>query len=318
MNRAASKLVIDALKSSFSSSGTQAVLPAGYKIVPFSAEQFSRVEPNPSRITFIDGGNSPVLSSPSFALHKCRFAAVSYDGVRKTGRVLEEFFALATINGEKLSVSIIKDSVERGFEFSAADKSLMDGLHEATPDRAAIVARQLAELDFAGRMSHTSDLIVLDRDLEPVVSGEAERLEQLFNAAKGRLAGVSKTTRLVTDTGYPVSAALAAMAPDTAWFLPLGNKIASIGIVKLHAKAKRAFRLDVLGEPLRIANALAVHGRDPSFLGYPYGLVEADLSARVSNSEAAQARMLLLSRGGQDLERWEDILTSHAVLDSMR
>ncbi len=64
----------------------------------------------------------------------------------------------------------------------------------------------------------------------------------------------------------------------------------------------------------KIFSALAENSQDPVFLGYPYGLVDADKNARVSNAEKGFLRTVFSSK--IDLEKYNQ-LDAHDVLDKI-
>jgi len=60
---------------------------------------------------------------------------------------------------------------------------------------------------------------------------------------------------------------------------------------------------------------------DPVFLGYPYGLVEADRFARVTNEELDYLKTRFMSKAGKwykELVPYLNALNSHEILDNIR
>ena len=90
---------------------------------------------------------------------------------------------------------------------------------------------------------------------------------------------------------------------------------------KLHKNSSRIFRFEIFKEQKpelnTIFSILANNSKDPVFLGYPYGLIEADKLARVSNDEAD----LLRSSLGIRLEKSQissfNQRNAHNILDSI-
>jgi len=65
---------------------------------------------------------------------------------------------------------------------------------------------------------------------------------------------------------------------------------------------------------------LKENSRDPVFLGYPYGLIEADRFSRISNQEKERLRLQLKLAFGRDykrIEEFENSLNAHDILDSI-
>jgi len=92
----------------------------------------------------------------------------------------------------------------------------------------------------------------------------------------------------------------------------------------MHEKSRHIFRLEIYREQkekLKEAiSLLADNCKDPVFLGYPYGLIEADRNARISNNEKGMLRTFFSVKFGKDWERIEETLTSvdaHEVLDKI-
>ena len=61
-----------------------------------------------------------------------------------------------------------------------------------------------------------------------------------------------------------------------------------------------------------VANAL-----DPAFLGYPYGLVEADKFAQVTRHETAQLRARFAVQSKELFKGVESALDAHDILDAL-
>ena len=97
-----------------------------------------------------------------------------------------------------------------------------------------------------------------------------------------------------------------------------------IYFVKLNSRSDYVFRLDVARtreyDIREIVSLLADNSRDPVFLGYPYGLIEADRFARVTNREKEGLFMELVVRLKSDYKRikpYLNSLNSHGILDSI-
>jgi hypothetical protein len=82
-------------------------------------------------------------------------------------------------------------------------------------------------------------------------------------------------------------------------------------VVKLHAKAKVAFRFESNDIPHDLLSSLAELS-DPVFFGYPYGLIEADRGARVTNEEKNYFKTLITAKSG-----FEEDIISHEILDKI-
>ena len=63
-------------------------------------------------------------------------------------------------------------------------------------------------------------------------------------------------------------------------------------------------------------SALAANAEDPAFLGYPYGLLDADKFAQVTKDETAQFRAHFAVRSKESFSNIERALDAHDLLNS--
>ena len=169
---------------------------------------------------------------------------------------------------------------------------------------AAVVERELSE----------GDILVLDGTLQTGYGGEARLANALYDAARSKgvvVCALAKTTTLMMAGGVPVLHAAheaARAAGHHVWYMPLARRVSGDGsgfvlAARLHRRTRFAYRLEVLrdqydamapDEIAGIIGSIAANSGDPSFPGYPYGLVSADRNARVRGTEAAVHRRMLL------------------------
>ncbi|MDP2750227.1 MAG: DNA double-strand break repair nuclease NurA [Nanoarchaeota archaeon] len=223
--------------------------------------------------------------------------------------------------------------------YDSFDATIMDGVHRASPGRVAEVARRFAEIkacELASEELNSGDLIVIDGTLQSSVTNESKQLSRLYESVSKRnviLCALAKTTTLLTETGDSVIFSLGSIAPKTSWYYHPVVEIthpdhkAEMFIVKLHDKSKHIFRLEMHHESFLknmrdVSNLIAVlasNCKDPVFVGYPYGLIEADANARISNQEVKNLRTQLMFQSGK---KWDDIsdrlssVDAHSILDS--
>ena len=95
-------------------------------------------------------------------------------------------------------------------------------------------------------------------------------------------------------------------------------------IARLHEISDYAFVIDIHKDCKdkipEICSSLAYNSKDPVFLGYPYGLVEADQFARCQEYEKKflQTRFLQSSRENfAQIRRFINTNNAHDVLDSI-
>jgi hypothetical protein len=279
-----------------------------------------------AKTVFIDGGNAELLSAPNFSLQFVRVTAVAYENGKRAGNEKMEFYALAS--AKSLGERIVYDIQTFGNDISfgsvdSEDETLKTGKHRASASSAVELCRRLAEIRMAKKMSAEAGkgIIVIDGSLEATKTGEKQELDMLFRKAKENdtsVVGLSKTTRLMTEKGNSAAAVLGGMAPEGEWVYSIGGGVYA---AKLNKNSKHVFRIDISnGRIANAASALKQNSRDPVFLGYPYGLIDADRLARISNNEAEHLRMMFIAKAGKNFEKIKahlNSLNAHSILDSI-
>jgi len=138
------------------------------------------------------------------------------------------------------------------------------------------------------------------------VTNHKKYLDELSNS---RICALSKSSQLITRKGQSVTTLLSKNSPFKRWYYQLINDTVNIYIVKLSEKGK-AFRFEVKGEiDMELLNLLTC---DPVFPGYPYGLIDADRFARISNQERDYHKTMILAKA-----RLADEQNSHEILDKL-
>lgn len=313
-----------------------------YKALPFSPSRFHRLQESGSRdmtLAFIDGGQAELLSTPSLSVGVIRAVARAYNGMKRAFSMTAEFHACISSSPLKNDVAYAAELFPlRGnvlpdtnmLSFASTDESIRSGVRRASPSALLSVARRFAELELAlaaaGRLS-TGDMIVLDGSLQQGYTREERLLGALRqSSAEKRImaVGVSKTNSLLSTSGLPFGNMLASHHPNEQWWyapvaLPSGGA-PHISFARLHPQSSGAFLTESFAEPdEHLFAPLAAYSRDPVFPGYPYGLVEADRAARVSNQDASYLRTKLVEKlGRRDITALLSQKNAHEVLDSIR
>ena len=299
----------------------------GYEPVKISKAHFYKIKQKYSdrKIAFIDGGNQEIMGAPDFSLQFIRIYACIYQNNKRTGRRLYESYALITTekNNEELAYSVMlfpkkNQQEEKKFIFDIYDDTLKVGDRKVDIRMIGDVTRKFLEIiaskDLCGTIR--DGIILMDRNLEATTTGEDKLLEGLYDAAKKNgvtVSGPAKTTSLLTTSGNSVPAILQDISPPGAWHYHPLAKISSpkhkadLFLVKLHERSKYLFRLEVCkNQDYSIGDILSLisnNSKDPVFLGYPYGLVEADRYARVQNKEIELLKTQAFVKLGKDFER---------------
>ncbi|MBU0758731.1 MAG: DNA double-strand break repair nuclease NurA, partial [Nanoarchaeota archaeon] len=261
---------------------------------------------------FIDGGNAPIYETANLSVHLIRTAAIIFhDG--KYCATRNEFYSCVTRDQGEYSIKTFPDQTLGqliGMMVIGADGK-----------RVKIVTiqeiiRRITELKLAAKMADDSDMVLLDGSLEPNHDLEAP----IISSLPAHVYGLSKTTSLGVQNGLSLGYSLMDLSPTGVWLYPIQESPYFISMIKLHKNSKHVFRLDSFSKPQNeILAVLTQNSRDPVFLGYPYGLVQADELARVSNSELDMLRtkfMVKTSSLWKEFEKEIRSVDAHTILDS--
>lgn len=219
---------------------------------------------------------------------------------------------------------------------SSFDETIKQGISRASISSMSNVIRRFSELKTAINAIdnlENSDIIVLDGSLQCAFTNEKKYFEKLYEKAQNKgviICGLSKTTALMTDKGSSIANALNKFNIKGKW---LYNPVAEIktsahkaemSFAKLHESSKYIFRLEIYKEQKqhlnRVISLIANNCKDAVFIGYPYGLIEADKNARISNQEKDMLLTLFSTKAGKDWEKIKQSLSNidaHDVLDSI-
>lgn len=301
----------------------------------FKKESFFPVKSTNShcRVAFIDGGNLELIGAPNFSVQLNRiYACIWKDNARQNVlRVpqVEFFSAIYSVMKEDEIVfnTIIVPSVAEFADFLPDPSDLVVRYSERLVDsnairvdtsRVASIARNFAEWRFAEKLApmlHSGDIIVMDGSLQTQFQNEWKYFRNLEEATKKNgviLTSLSKTSTLFTDTGLSLLGAISQFASNAGiegeWYHPIfeSHKHHVFGvIVKLKSISDWVFRLDFQLDQFKqldkdklneILSLFCANASDPTFPGYPYGSIDADLFSRVSKDEIDYYRALISSQ----------------------
>jgi len=279
--------------------------------VPFSENNFREIVPALGKLSFVDGGNCEILSGLHFSVQFCRIAHVTYEDNKLVDSSREEFFVLVEtvqdLGDIGFKVSVFR---EDGKDFAipviaSSDPFLTSKDRRVSASRVVGVVRRICEIRKAKELSGK---VVLDGNLQaehPLVRKELD--DSLY--------ALSKTCEIFTDAGDALTVALEKMAPYSTYaYYPLAEGL-QMSMVKLHEKSTYVFKVE---GGIDIIPLLASHARDPVFLGYPYGLVQADKLARVTNEEKRYLELRFKHTLDEDnLTQHLNTVNAHDVLDTI-
>lgn len=332
--------IIERLEDSIETSEDDYIDMPKYETVKINKENFNEIKKvkTQKKIMFVDGGNAEIIRASNFSLQFVRvYYNIFKDNKKIKGKKYEFFVLVRAVNKDGLvyecdffnlnDLKINKDD----FSFDSFDKSLRQGEHRVSVSKIGEIARRFLELEvcnIALNELEKDDILVMDRDLEVDVTNEEKYFNRLYeNASKNGviISGLSKTTNLLTKKGNSVNALLNSLKEGMWYYWPLVEvKDFNVYFVKLHEKARYCFRFDVskkVGYDINeVLSLLVENSKDPVFLGYPYGLIDADRFARVGNNERVYLRTMFIAKFGKKWEkirRYETSLDAHNVLDNI-
>ncbi|BAM69717.1 conserved hypothetical protein [Methanothermobacter sp. CaT2] len=293
---------------------------ARYRVHEFSRDNFLSIKGGEERrMAFIDGGNSPILEGPTISVQLNRVALGLFMGTRRIQPEIPpvvEFLSVMRIHpGNEMCTFQIHPIMEDYREFLPDEEDLHLELGDAELfDESTLkgLPRRFAEWSMARRALdelQDGDILVRDGSLQASFEKENSYIRKLWEESGDiHIAGLSKTCTLYTTTSMSLLAAIGRLAADCdmegGWcYHPIAvrtDRATTLTAVKLNP-AGRIFRMDILGECGRddaqvVASALSENARDACFPGYPYGLVDVDMRARVSGDEVEIYRRRLLSQ----------------------
>ena len=208
-----------------------------------------------------------------------------------------------------------KDLRVKAFEvdFRLGNKALME--------RMASMARRFAEWTIAEYIIDSEldegDIIIKDGSLQTSHANENKYVERVFEKALNNgvlFTGLSKSCRLTTNTGYSLIAAIDKFARDNdiqypEWcYFPIARSKqgkehkAVIMVVKLNRNASTPFRFEILKsqadnmtkeEIIDVISSISEYSKDITIPGYPYGLFDAHVWARVRNEDLNNYKIIL-------------------------
>jgi len=317
-----------------------------YQPIKISKNNFHSIKETVSgrKIAFIDGGNAELLRVSNFSLHFIRLYYVIYKDNKRFKSEKKEFYCLVNSFDDKDEIHYKAKLFDKpdfldesDLIFNSFDKTIVNGINRAEISKIGSVARRFAELGFAREVVSKldkDDVIVLDGNLQATITNENKYLDNLYGKAEENgviVSALCKTSSLLTEKGDSVSALLLRLSSiEEPWYyypvvnINSSNHKAEMFFVKLNENADYVFRYE-LYKSLNynideILTLLKKNSKDPLFRGYPYGLIEADRFARVSNNEKEQLKLRLMAELGKEfkgLKEYLNTMDAHDVLDGI-
>ncbi|MBT3304023.1 hypothetical protein HN592_01665 [Candidatus Woesearchaeota archaeon] len=284
-----------------------------YHEIPFNQSNFNPITPIKGKLAFVDGGNAEILSAVNFSLQFFRIYYCIYENNKLLKQDKKEFFALINSIPKNNKIFFQTKLFQSDLEIPLIQSTEVESLASV-----ADLIRRAAEIEITKEIN--SEYVILDGNLK----ADAEFIRELLK--NKTLYALSKTNELYTDSGNSLTVELSTLSPFDSWqytnLVKISSKMhnADIVITKLHPLSKYIFKLETPKDTdLNIIPVLASNSTDPVFLGYPYGLVQADKHARVSNQEKEYFKVKLLtsSKNKEKLSQYLNTINAHNILDSI-
>jgi len=316
-----------------------------YKPFNFDKNNFTEIKKSDSKnkIAFIDGGSSEIIKSSNFSLNLIRIYYTIYKENKRITSKKHDFYVFVHAKEKDNEIFYDCEFIGGNENFipdkddlflSSLDETIKQGITRASISNVSNVIRRFSEIKTASivaRLLEKDDIIVLDGSLQCTFTNEKKYFEELYKKAMEKniiICGLSKTTTLMTDRGNSIANALNKFNIQGKWiYYPIveiksNEHKADMAFVKLHEKSKYVFRLEIYKEQKQhindVINLISNNCKDAVFVGYPYGLIEADRNARISNQEKDMMLTFFSTKLGKDWEKVKESLTSidaHKILD---
>ena len=285
------------------------------------------------KIAFVDGGNLEIIGAPNFSVQLNRVYACVWKNNQRQSILhvprIEFYSAISsTIQDDKIIYeTIIAPSDPRhslllpdqqDLSFDSFDRTITNGMQRADIQKVASIARNFAEWKFASIVAEAlerDDILVMDGSLQTQFRNEWKYFRALEDVTKNCgviLTSLSKTSTLFTSTGLSLLGAVNQLSKESnvfgEWYHPIfdSHKHRIFGlVVKLKSISEWVFRLDVERDQFlamgneeldEVLGVFCQNASDPTFPGYPYGSIDADLFSKVTESELPYYRALLLAQ----------------------
>lgn len=320
-----------------------------FKLTPENFKEIKITKQN-RKIAFVDGGSGVLLKAPNYSIqinrvyfsifkenkrltpqkirNRVEFFSYVFSTIKQIGIKKEIFFNINLWPMNEIDKNMLPDS--NNLSFDSTDKRIADGSQRPDLARVASIARRFAEWELATAIAKNEldagDILVIDGSLQEAFQKETKYTSELHELCESKgiiLCGLSKTSRLYTDTGASLLGAVKQISNQAnfdRWFIKIGTQKKDdrglIIVVKLHPKSEFVFRLEILRSQLHQMNSddlnnvlsvIASNSSDLSMIGYPYGLIDADTYSRVKFNELSFYKNIILSYLSKE-NNWKQIL----------
>ncbi len=299
--------------------------------VPFSVDNFHNfnAENNNLRMGFVDGGNNLIFLSPGQAIHLVRLYYSIFLGGRKKDYGRYTFIIDSRYKSQSGEYDVRIFDIDKSGIYEEEMTINEDEIEEREKIKGiGSYLRRIGEWLIIERIMDKCDIVVRDGSLQTGQKGEYRYADRIFEK-NAIIAGLSKTCSILTTKGYSLIASIHHLSLRNGikapWYYnPIARDITTIKgdmfVAKLHPRSSYAFRCEVYPENYadEVFGALASISKDPVFLGYPYGLIDADINARISDEEAKMYKMILYDNADEFSRLESNAMNAHDIISEVR
>ena len=314
-----------------------------------------KLSTNQRKIAFIDGGTQKIFETPTLSILLNRVYYNVYKGTERIKKFNcnIDFFSVTTgelvnnipnyktklyaINSE--NIAFFPNNSDE-FKFKPRSETKENDETVLDIDRVTPIARRFGEWAISAQILEElddGDIIVMDGTLKSSFQTESAYTGNLFSKSKSKgitYCGLAKSSGLLTDKGYPLLSNIKRISIQNGikgpwYYYPIARSkspahAVDLLAVKLSESSKRIFRLDIQSESFKnlklqdlqeMMSQLSYNSSDVAFPGYPYGLIDADLNARVRYNEIEKYRTHLSSEMAKK-EYWQIFLDEIQLTDA--
>jgi hypothetical protein len=317
-----------------------------YISIPVSSNNFYSIERKMSkkRFAFLDGGNQNIFSEPNVSVDVIRIYFCIFEEDKKIKSKKYDFLTVTTSEENEKNEIVYKSEIicenelKNKIDFCSAllfdpkDETLKNGFFDAKITEIASKIRRYLELFLAKEVieNHLErfETIILDGTLQQTIVNEKLFIDKLKKASEEKKVLVvlaSKTTNVHTNSGMNYDELLNTNAKEIkmhrfvyypGFIINSQSHDAEIYFAKLHEKSNIILRFELFKKDsanidiIKLFSQIAFFAKDPVILGYPYGLVDADKFARITNQESEFLRTIFFARTNKLNKNIHNILDS--------
>lgn len=310
-----------------------------YDPVPIDEDNFNGfdIRDDTRTISCVDGGNNKIYETPCQSIHLIRVYFNLFDRGERVKNI-DPFSAFlnSRYREDKIVAELhpVNDTIPFDRDEFVFER---DELEDGKPVEAAHSVRKYLEWETVSHVAaehlREGDIIVRDGVLQTGVEEERKYAEKAYDSVINndvRLVGLAKTCSLRTSKGYPLLPAIRNISEgidrERWYYHPVADNsnpdhMGEISFVKYHPSSAYAFRTEFFREQEHdideILGNIAYQAQDPIFLGYPYGLVDADKKARVTDEEIEYLKNMGSNKMGTLAEHKVNSMNAHDLLSNI-